>query len=70
MSTVGKNVTRARHIEKVWHFLSCQPTPELDDEELLIEVLLLRLGTNGAAAIEVGGDIVKSAARAPGKLPK
>ena len=28
---------------------------------------MLRLGTDGAAAIEVGGDIVKSAARAPDK---
>ena len=54
----------------MWHFSSCQPTPELDDEELLLEVPLLRLGTNGAATLEVGGDIVKSAARAPGKLPK
>ena len=38
-----------------------------DDEELLP---LLRFCTDGAEAIEVGGDIVWSAARAPGKLPK
>ena len=39
-------------------------------EELLIELTLLRLGTDGAAAIEVGGDIVRSAVGAPGKLTK
>ena len=49
---------------------STQPTPELDDEELLLERPLLRLGTDGAAAIEVGGDFVRSAVGAPGKLPK
>ena len=48
----------------------CQPSLELDDEELLLELPLLRLGTVGAAAIEVGGDIVRSAGGAPGKLPK
>ena len=43
---------------------------ELDDEELLLELPLLRFGTDGAAAIEAGGDFARSAARAPGKLPK
>ena len=33
-----------------------------------LELPLLRLGTDGATAIEVGGDIVR--ARAPGMLPK
>ena len=41
----------------------------LDDEELLLELPLLRLCTDGAAAIEAGGAIVRSAAGAPGKLP-
>ena len=40
---------------------------ELDDEELLLELPLLRLGTEGAAAIE---DFVRSTVGAPGKLPK
>ena len=48
----------------------CQPTPELDDGELLLELPLLRLCTDGAAAFEAGGVIVTSAASAPGKLPK
>ena len=43
---------------------------ELDDEGLLLKLPLLRLGTEGAAAIEVGGDIVRSTVGAPGKLPK
>ena len=51
----------------VWHCSSSQPTLQLDDEELLLELPLLRLGTDGATAIEVGGDIVRSAAGAPGK---
>ena len=54
----------------VWHLSSSQATLEVDDEELLLELPLLRLGTDGAATIEVGGDIVKSAVGAPGKLPK
>ena len=54
----------------VWHFPSSHSTFELDDEELLLELPLLRLGTEGAAAIEVGGDIVRSTVGAPGKLPK
>ena len=32
------------------------PTLELDEEGLLLELPLLRLGTDGAAAIEVGGE--------------
>ena len=36
----------------------------------MLELPLLRLGTDGAAAIEVGGDIVRSGVGAPGKLPK
>ena len=56
--------------KRVWHFSSSQPAQELDDDELLLELPLLRLCTDGAAAIEVGGDIVRSAAGAPGKLPK
>ena len=40
-------------------FSSSQPTQELDDEELLLEPPLLRLGTDGATAIEAGGDFVK-----------
>ena len=43
---------------------------ELDDEELLLELPLSRLGTEGAAAIEDGGDSAGSAVGAPGKLPK
>ena len=42
---------------------------ELYDEELLLELPLLRIGTDGAASIEVG-DIVRSTAGAHGKLPK
>ena len=34
---------------------------------MLLELPLLRLGTEGAAAMEVGGDIVRSAVGAPGK---
>ena len=48
---------------------SSQPTQELDDEEPLLELPLLRLGTE-RAAIKVGGDVVKSAASAAGMLPK
>ena len=48
---------------------STQSSLKLDDEELLLELPLLRLG-KGGAAVEVGGDSVKSAAGAPGKLPK
>ena len=51
-------------------FISSQPTLKVNDEELLLELPLVRLGTDGAAAIEVGGDLVKSAVSAPGKLPK
>ena len=47
---------------------SNQPTQELNGEELLLEQPLLQLGTDGARAIEVGGDIVRSAVGAPGKL--
>ena len=39
-----------------------QPTQELDDEELLLELPLLRLCTDGT--------IVKSPTSAPGRLPK
>ena len=35
--------------------------------KLLLQLPLLRLGTDGAIAIEDGGDIVRSAAGAPGK---
>ena len=35
---------------------SSEPSQELGDEELLLELPLLRLGTDGAAASEVGGD--------------
>ena len=35
--------------------------------KLLLQLPLLRLGSDGAIAIEAGGDIVKSAAGAPGK---
>ena len=35
--------------------------------KLLLQLPLLRLGSDGAIAIEAGGDIVKSAASAPGK---
>ena len=54
----------------VWHLSSSQPTPELEDEELLLELPLLLLGTDGATAVEVGGGIDRSAASAAGKLPK
>ena len=47
-----------------------QPSQEFDDEELLLELTLLRLCTDGAAAIEAGGSIVRSAAGALGNLPK
>ena len=51
--------------------LPSQPTQEFDDEELLLELPLLRLCTNGAAAIEAGSAIVRRpAAGALGKLPK
>ena len=67
---VGKSV-RARHILTGENGTpSRQPTQDLDDEELLFEQPPLRLCTAGAAAIEAGGDIVRSAAGAPGKLPK
>ena len=56
--------------KRVWHFSPSQPSLELDDEELLLELPLLRLGTDGATAIEVGGVIVRSAVGAPDKLPK
>ena len=49
---------------------SGQPTLDLDVEEQLLDLPMLRIGTGGAAAIETGGAIVRSAARAPGKLPK
>ena len=39
------------------------------DEELLLELPLLRLGTDGATEIEAGGDIVRSAVGAPSMLP-
>ena len=39
-------------------------------KKLLIQLPLLRFGTDGAAAIEVGGDIARSAVGAPGMLPK
>ena len=55
---------------RVGHFSSSQLSPELNDEELLLELPLSRLRTDGATAIEVGGDIVRSAVGAPGKLPK
>ena len=45
-------------------------TQEFDDEELLIELLLLRLCTAGAAADKACGAIVRSAACAAGNLPK
>ena len=64
-STVGKQDTRARHIEQM-SMAPSQSTPELGDDELLIQLPLL-LDTNGAAAIEAGGDIVRPAAGAPGK---
>ena len=35
--------------------------------KLLLQLPLLHLGTDGAAAIEAGADIVRSAAGAPGK---
>ena len=35
--------------------------------KLRLQLPLLRLGSDGAIAIEAGGDIVKSAAGAPGK---
>ena len=43
---------------------------ELDDEELVLGLPLLWLGTECAAAVEVEIDLVRSAACAPGKLPK
>ena len=49
---------------------SRKPTQELADEELLLELPVLRPSTDGATHIEVGGDIVKSAENAPGMLPK
>ena len=49
---------------------SSQPTQELDDDELLLELQLLRHCKDGAAAIEAGGAIVRSAAGAPGMLPR
>ena len=71
MSTVGKKVTRARHIlASEYSAPSNQPTREFDDEELLLELPLLRLGIDGKTPIEVGGDIVRSAARVPGMFPK
>ena len=42
---------------------------ELDVEELLLELELLRVFTDGAAATEAGGDSVRQAAGAPGRLP-
>ena len=54
----------------MWHCSSSQPTLQLDDEEVLLELLLLRLGRDGATATEVGGDMVRSAVDAPGTLPK
>ena len=52
VSAVGKNVTRARHIlASEYGTRSCQPAPELDDENLLLELPLLRLFTDGAAAV-------------------
>ena len=64
------HLSKTRPCKRLRHFSSSQPSLELDDEELLLELPLLRLGTDGAAAIKVGGDIVRSAAGAPGKLPK
>ena len=65
----GKSVTRARHVlAREYGTPSSQPTQDFDDEELLLELLLLRLDTDGATAIEVGGDIVRSAVGAPGKV--
>ena len=64
------HLSKTRPDKGVWHFSSSQPSLELDDEEVLLELPMLRLGTDGAAAVEVGGDIVRSAVGAPGKLPK
>ena len=64
------NVTRARRIlASEYGAPPSQPLQELEDEELLLKMPLLRLGTDGAAAIEAGGVIVRSAAGAPGKKP-
>ena len=49
---------------------SRQATQELDDEELLLELPLLRLDTDGATGNDVGGEIVRSAVRAPGMFPE
>ena len=71
VSAVGKSVTSARHVlTRKYGTPSSQPSPELDDEELLLKLPLLRLGTDVATTIEVGGDIVRSAVGAPGMLPK
>ena len=49
---------------------SRQATQELDDEELLLELPLLRVDTDGATGNDVGGETVRSAVRAPGMLPE
>ena len=51
----------------MWHSPSSQATQEL---ELLRGLPLFMLCITGAAAIEAGGAIVRSAASAPGKLHK
>ena len=47
------------HPDKWYGTSSCQSTPELDHENKLLELPLLRLFTDGAAAIEAGGDTVR-----------
>ena len=73
----GERCWQECHLSKTTHILtseygtpSKQATQQLYDEELLLELPLLRLGTDGAATIEIGGDIVRPAVGAPGKLPK
>ena len=56
-------LARQRHIEREREYGTFH--------QVLLELPLLRLDTDGATtATEVGGDIVKSAVRAPGKSPK
>ena len=71
VSAVGESLTCARHtVTSESGLSSSQSSLELDDEELLLELPLLRLGTDGATTTEVGDHIVKSAVGAPRKFPK
>ena len=56
VSAVGRSVTWARHnLTSENGTPSSQPSLALDDEERLLELLLLRLCTDGATALEAGG---------------